>query len=363
MKIIDKYILKQYFTPLFYSFTTFFMIFVIFDLFEHLSEFIEAEITFAQVVKYYLFVLPSMLIFITPISLLLAILYTMYQFTRHNELIAFQASGVSMPRIIAPFVIIGISASVFVSVVNETIVPDTSYWAYQFLNQETGNDEDAASIRYARNLPFKNESENRIWAIEKFDRELYDMHGVTIRQSRKDGSDLKDIRAETAKWLDGTWWFFDVTVKEFDKAGNPQGAVKDFSRMEMSDLTETPKDFEIVTKNIEFKSAFELWQYLLSHPHLSHPSYARIAVDMHTRLAMPWSCLIIMLFGIPSGVFTGRKGAMAGIILALAAFFCFYILATICAWMGKTQILPPALSAWLPNLIFLAIGLIWMKTA
>ena len=78
MKLIDKYILRQFFVPLAYCLLTFCMLFVIFDLFEHLSDFIDAKTPFLQILRYYFYYFPSMLVYILPISLLLGLLYGRY---------------------------------------------------------------------------------------------------------------------------------------------------------------------------------------------------------------------------------------------------------------------------------------------
>jgi lipopolysaccharide export LptBFGC system permease protein LptF len=79
-------------------------------------------------------------------------------------------------------------------------------------------------------------------------------------------------------------------------------------------------------------------------------------VDLHAHLAMPWTCLIVTLFGIPCGLRTARKGAIIGIATALVTFFSFYMLLIFCQWLGKEQFLEPMVSAWLPNAVFLMIG-------
>ncbi|NLB55678.1 MAG: YjgP/YjgQ family permease [Lentisphaerae bacterium] len=453
MKILDRYILKQYFIPLIFCFVTFMMIFVIFDLFVNLGDFIEKKISFMLIAKYYSFAMPGMLLLITPISLLLAMLYVMYQFSRHNELIAMWSSGISMYRIVTPFVALGLIASLTLTAVNETVTPQTSMWVANFFttqgksasvlyelsyknridNREwtvdkfdrksnvmyditikQNSDQKKAfevfkvekaewcdgilllsGVKWTKhngdqisesvkkpwiemldwsetpsdfsqhnnlfpNVTFKNESAKREWAIEMFNPETSDMYGVSLTQFADDGSSVK-IFAEKVEYQDGKWWFYTVSLRNYDQHNAPKGRIDQHNSLEMTDLDESPKIFEGLTKNDEFKSSIELFNYLKWHPQLAPAYRAKIAVDMHSRLAMPWSCLIVILFGIPSGVFTGRKGAMTGIILALGTFFGFYVLAAVCAWAGKKGAISPVLSAWIPNMFFFLLGLFWMR--
>jgi len=359
MKLIDKYLLRQYAAPLFYCMLTFSMVFVIVDLFEHLSDFIDAKTPLWEVGLYYAMLLPSLMVYIGPISLLLALLYSLWQMSKHNELTAMRASGVSLYRLTIPFWVVGLLFSLGVSAIQETVAPWTSYWGAQFVTrQKHGNNDPSA--RYALDLPFKNERDHRIWVIRKFDLTTHDMQGLKVVQQRNDGSDLETIRADEGKYYDGRWWFFNVTIQKHDYYNNPVGPVEYMPVREMTDWSEGPKDFLCEVKDPVFLSSLELWKFLKAHRNLSEKTYARITVDLHARLAMPWTCLVVTLFGIPCGIRTARKGAFVGVIFALLAFFGFYILMTVFQWAGKNQMLAPWLSAWLPNMIFLGLGIMLM---
>ncbi len=361
MKLIDKYLLRQFLVPLFYCLLSFSMVFVIIDLFEHLSDFIEAKTSVFQVVRYYVFILPSLCVFIAPISLLLGTLYCLWQLTKHNELTAMRTSGISFLRLATPLLFVGLCFSVMTSILQESVAPWSTYWASQFIvRQKRGND---LTMRYAMDLPFKNERDNRVWVIRKFDLDMYTMKGIKVIQQRPDGSDLETIMAEDGKYYDGCWWFFNITVQKHDIDNKPVGPVRSELIREMTGWTETPRNFINEVKDTLFLSSKELLAFLKTHKNLSAKTHARIAVDMHSRLAMPWTCLIVTLFGVPYGVHTGRKGAFMGVIAALLTFFSFYLLMTFCQWLGKNQVVQPWLSAWMANIIFLLVGLRLMERA
>ena len=79
--------------------------------------------------------------------------------------------------------------------------------------------------------------------------------------------------------------------------------------------------------------------------------------DFWYRLASPWACIVITLFSIPTGITTGRQSVFKGIVLALATFFAFYAASLALEFCGQNGLLPPAVAAWAPNVIFLGIGL------
>ena len=358
MKLIDKYIFGQFVVPLIYCLITFSMLFVIADLFDHLSDFIEARTPLLEVIKYYVFLMPALLVYIAPISLLLGLLYSLWQLSKHNELTALRASGISFYRITAPIVIVGVAFSLVISVMQETVAPRATYLALQFVNQQKKGG--AVSMRYESDLPYKNEDQRRIWMIRKFDLASHDMQGVKVVQQRADGSDMELIRAEEAKYFDGKWWLFNVNVQKYDFYNNPIGAPANEPLRQMAEWDETPEDFMHEVTSMEFLSARDLWRFLSARKNLSEKRRAQIQVDMYARLAMPWTCFVVTVFGIPFGVRTARKGALVGVISALLTFFFFYLLMTIGQWLGKNQLVDPAVSAWMPNIFFLLAGFFMM---
>ncbi len=353
MKILDKYLLRQFLVPLGYCLLTFSMIFVIADLFEHLSDFIEGRTPFFMILRYYSHLLPALLVFIAPISLLLGILYSLWRLTRNSELIAMRACGINFYRIVVPYLVVGLFFSILVSVVQEWVAPWSSYWAAQFISRQ--GREDDMSTRFALDLSFRNERHGRIWVIRKFDLDNYSMQGVKVLQEFPDGS-VETIHAEDGKYYDGHWWFFNITAQTRDRNNNPVGPVRSNLIMEMMDLSEKPRDFANIVKDPIFLSALELFEFQNTHRQLSDRTRARFLVDMHSRLAMPWTCFIVVLFGIPCGVYTGRRGPFLGIIIALCTFFGFYLLMTFCQWLGKNELVGPFWSSWLPNFSFLGVG-------
>jgi lipopolysaccharide export LptBFGC system permease protein LptF len=124
----------------------------------------------------------------------------------------------------------------------------------------------------------------------------------------------------------------------------------------MTALSESPDAFLNEIKDPEYLSSLELVHFLRTHRHLSESTIARIRVDLHNRLAMPWTCLIVTLIGIPFGAQTGRKGAFLGVLLAIGLFFGFYVLINVGVALGKKQVLDPWLAGWIPNLFFLVLG-------
>ena len=352
MKLIDKYLLRNLMVPLGYCLAAFALIYVVFDLFDNMSDFIDAKTPLTSVLQFYSLLMPSVLIFIAPVSLFLAVLYSLSHLTKNNELTAMRSCGVSLFRLMMPMIAVGLIASVIVGAVNETIGPWSAYWTHQFVKLQRHKGE--LSVRVVPMLGLVNEVAGRDWIIEKFDTQTFEMSNVTLTQKRPDGT-AERVQTRQAHWLDGRWWFEELVTQNYDRDGNPMGLLQFELRKEMKDIMETPTDFINEIKDPEYLSASEILNFLKTH-RLSDEKIAQRKVDFHSRLAMPWTCLIVALLGIPFGAQTGRKGAFLGIVLALSLFFGLYLLVNVGVALGKKQVMDPWLAGWLPNLFFFCLG-------
>lgn len=348
MKILTKYLLKSLFQPLFYCLLGFSLIFIIDDLFNHFSDFLDNGVRPVEMLYYYSLMLPPVLVVIMPACLLLAMLYSLSRLTRHSEIVAMRAGGVSIYRIVMPFIGVGILASVLTAFINEKIAPDAAWKAEKFLDyQRAGRDDE---IYFARNMALK--SRDHVWMVQKLDMRDHSMYNVELVEQRPDGSDAVKYKAAKALWLDGRWWFMDFTMQTYKENGDLFGAPEMLLQKEMRDLRETPQTFMAEIKDPQYLSARELRYYLKSKNGISSSTRARLKVDMYSRLAAPFACLVVTLIGVPVGAHTGRRGAFAGIMVAMSLFFIFYILQLTGQALGKQELVSAWVGGWLPVLIF-----------
>lgn len=348
MKILTKYLIKSLMLPLLYCMLGFTLIFIINDLFDHFSDFLKSSIRPLEILYYYTLVLPPVIVLILPACLLLAMLYSLSRLTRHNEITAMRAGGVSIYRIIMPFIGIGLAATLLSGLLNELVVPDSDYRAKQFLEYQTKDR--VETIYFANNIALKRGP--HVWHIQKLDTRDHSMYNIELVEQREDGSDAVKYQAEKALWLDGRWWFTDVTAQRYKPNGDLSGAPEMILQKEMRDLPETPQTFMAEIKDPQFLSSREMIDYLAAQTDISGDTRARLKVDLHARMATPLVCLLITIIGVPVGAHTGRRGAFAGIMLALSLFFAIYITQLIAQALGKQEMIPAWLGGWLPIILF-----------
>ena len=111
MRLLDRYILRNFFEPFLICFFGFLAIWLIFDLSDNGPDFIESHASLKQVCKYYLTQIPQTVLVSMPIGLLLALLFSLSRMSRSNEIISMLTAGQSVVRITMPLMIVGVFAS------------------------------------------------------------------------------------------------------------------------------------------------------------------------------------------------------------------------------------------------------------
>jgi len=368
MKLIDKYLLREYLVPLVYCLCGFMMLYIVSGLFDKMGDFIKAGVSFRATLGFFgkfMFAYAdqgniSFLVTILPVSLLCGALYSLSKLTRQNELTALCASGVSLSRLMVPFVGVGVVCSLISVCIQEFAAPGISRDVDTFIKSlgQEGIQTNALS-----NCKFYNSSTMTRWQVERFDpRDPANLSGVEIKKERSNTFYALRISADSAEWRDGRWWFNGMKVQEFLPDGLPKGPPRGLSNAPpetISGLAETPDDLFFAFDGVSaerYSSSVAVLRWLARSRQQHTKEMVRQCVDAHTRLAMPWACVIATLLAIPAGVRGGRQGVAAGIVLAVVMFIGFYLTKETAVFFGKKEIIWPWLSAWFANIVFFLLG-------
>lgn len=359
MRLITRYLLREFLGPLSACLLAFNGIFILFDLFDHVSRFFESGLPWFGILKYYASLVSSFSHWFVPASLMLATLYTMWRLSRNSEITAMRASGISFHRLTAPFFVVSIIMALGTAINVEFAVPQVSAWMQRL--KSNGFQLAAADHDIRRQHPYYARAERRMWVFTQVDASRESgfalaRHPVAVTQERLDGIRDWTITAERAAYLDGHWWFT-----------RPQKIYYDINGVELP-LTEAPLGMPTLVRMIELdESPRDMWLDVCEWETLSARDMLRIIrqevsrdpvklFDLQYRLAAPWACVVVTLLAIPGGLTTARQSVLRGLFMALAAFFGFYALTHFGVFLGQQGHLPATVAAWYPNVVFLLAG-------
>lgn len=365
MRIIDRYLLREYLLHLTYCLLAFAMVLIVWDLFDHMGTWLAARPPVPVILEYYAALLAIAAEYLLPSSMLLATLYTLWQLAHNSELSAMRASGVGLYRIVAPFLSLGVAASVATACIKEFVAPECAVWIEHLKDVDFEIDAEEDNIV---DLSYVNPSGDMEWRIHQYDPlRPHQLAGVEMSWTQPDDPTTKsrEVRARRVKWLDGEWWFFKVKVLKYSEYGLPIGGWNPVpgseSGIQLQGITQQPRDFQLATKRAELMSARELHHRLVTQTDLQRETRSELETEMHARFSLPWACLILTLFGIPAGSRSNRQGIVIVVFAAIAMLLGFYALTITGIFLGKRGIIQPWLAAWFSNIVFLLAGSIMLR--
>ena len=122
MRLLDRYLLRELLTPLGYCLGGFLLLWITSDLLRQLDDFQAARLGMWDVIEFYAVTCPEFLATVFPMALLLALLYALTNHSRHHEITAIRAAGVSLWRLALPYFAVGFAGTVALFVLNEFAV-------------------------------------------------------------------------------------------------------------------------------------------------------------------------------------------------------------------------------------------------
>jgi LPS export ABC transporter permease LptG len=358
VRILDKYLLREFAWPLLYCFDAFAMLMIVIDLFSTLDDFIENHARLTTVVHYYLILFPEMFVHIMPMALLLALLFCLANLGKYNELVAMRASGISLGRLAMPLLAVGLAATVAVFAVNELFVPHGRAQADALRAAVKGK---SGRDWLLENFFFDNSVEHRDWFARRFDTRGFEMDNPEVHDRKEDGTAKIDVYAESARWINGQWHFFNATV--YDHRRDPPLVVS-VADTNFPALKESPSRLAVEGKNPNQLTSTELRRYIRTQRRANHlAGLAKYEVELHTRYSFPLTCVIVVLIGIPLGMRVSRSGPLLGVGTALTLVVSFYFLNYITLAFGNGGRVPPAVAAWMTNVIFAGVATVLLVRA
>lgn len=321
------------------------MLVVVSNLLGNLDQALFSLAGFRQFIDRIVGALPLTLDVAIPLTVLLATLFTFNSLGRSSELVAMRAAGMGIGRQLRPI----LAVLVFISALDYV----NQNYLYSLLAQPSkkqaahqGEPQWAVlgdRIFYASQVDSKRGrlSDVRIfrWADQPFHlRELNHVAHVTRSDDQRWIHEETNIRRTDA----GGWRHIRQGRQE-----HPSESLPDIFRVEESDPHFLPV-FDLYLKIRQLESqggAIELFR-----------------LEWYQKFAATAAPFVLVWFGMPLSQAYFRKGQASGeIIIGLLGGLFFLVATEIVFTLGKGGFLPPILSAWLVNLVYLGLGgiLLW----
>jgi len=306
--------------------------------------------------------LPADIVLVIPMALLLGTLLAMQRLSGESEINALKAAGITFARIVTPLLMVGIVMSVVSYYLQEGVVP---YADDQLTEIENGviNHVSAFNrdLTVSAPLPSGGRQVTIATAYEPHSRAL--LH-VTLIQYDSHNDPRQIVFADRAEFSADKWTLENSSLYRFNADGTTT-AEPHIPQQEVQ-IGEKPTDLVKRMRNDdpESMSRLEIAEIVRSGQ-LTQNALRKYVTTYQEKLARPFACFVFILIAIPFGLrqFRTSGSTSLGFGLSLAIVFVYYVVMTICSFAGEAFLGFAALWAWMPNILFTAIGLARLRRA
>ncbi|HUJ17995.1 MAG TPA: LPS export ABC transporter permease LptG [Nitrospirota bacterium] len=351
MRLLSRHIFGEFARIFLAILTGILVLSVCMDFLQKADNFINNKATLGQVISYFFYSIPAMASSALPIAALVAALLSLGNLSRHNEVIAMRASGVSLFSIIAPVVAGGVLISAFGFLNNEFVMP--RYTARANFIKSVEIEKKQQRVVFQQRKLWLRGPDNSIANIDLITPEHTEMIGLNIYKMSPDYSVRERITAASLLWQNGAWRFQNSHKYIF----SDDGASEQSADGEIYNIVDSPQDLGMIVKSSEEMNFAELWEYV---KRLKTSGYkaARYEVDLHNKLAFPLSSMLMVLIATPLSLQKVRSGGFGrGVAFAILIAFLYWGLSSVGTALGRSGALPPFESAWLANFLFASASL------
>lgn len=346
MRLLDKYILKEFLRFFIVICITFIALYLIVDFFSKVRMFLSNNATPLQIASFFLYSIPMIISLILPPAVLLATLMTYGALSKFSEITAMKANGVSLYRMTLPALIFAALMALVLFYFTELITPASIQKSEHI---EKIDIQKQQTLGYFKQNEIWYRGDGAIYNFKMFDISNDTLHGITINYLNNDFTLRMRIDAKSAKWENNQWMFYDLLTTRFDSNNSP---VLEWSKNNIINITEKPNDFKIIQKDAEKMGYFELKKYVRK---IQKEGYdvTRYLVYLQGKIAFPFVIIIMIFIGVSFSLRSERSGGvMQSVGLGIFIGFSYFYIHALSMSLGLSGRIPVLLAAWSANILF-----------
>ncbi len=287
-----------------------------------------------------------------PVGTLVGALFCFGILSKNSELTALRSSGMTLFAISKPIFACGILISLATIVLNETLVPYCNVRVKEIYNIDI-NQKDQAGTYSQKDFWWRDK--NIFYSSRFFDSRTNSLSELSQFEISPSFSVTKRTDAKTARYLDSLigWSMREVVEYEFTNDTLSSAHARPVSPLP---LIKTPKDFYDVKTDPQTMSFRELKRFIKERERLGSNGNAYLPY-LYEKLSFPFISFIIIPAMIPFSIRSARSGSLASSCLAaLVIAFLYYAIHSLSLALGRAEMWPPLLAAWMANIILGIVG-------
>ena len=343
---LDRYVFAE-FTKIFVATALGFpVLLTVIDLTDNLDKYLNRNLPKGDIALSYVYALPEAMYLVLPAAVLFATIFTIGALTRHSEITAAKASGISFYRVAVPIFFAAVLGGGLALVLSE-LAPIANHRVVELRQEATYS---SGTERY--NFAFASEA-GRVYKVQQLQVATGSVEALQVERRGLEGDSSYPTwisTAQRARWQPQKGWVVVGGTMHVLTGERPNLTIT-FDSLYDRHFRETPIQLMASPKTPKDMRYAELGRYIRAMER-SGSDVNAIKVDQALKIAIPITCIIIAIFGAPLATSTQRGGAAWGIGLSLGVTIAFLVCIQLTKAIGGEAVLDPVLAAWLPNTLF-----------
>lgn len=351
MRILDRLVVRTFLKLFLLVLAASPPLFVIGDIAENLDQYIDRGLSMGEVMQSYVYQLPLFVQWSFPVAALLATVFTVHSATTHREIVAAKAGGISFHRFVLPLVLLGVGLTGVALGLSE-VVPRANRISAQILRAETPGRSWRSDFVYESETGYT-------WQVERLTAADGRVNGLILERGPDHAEGPLHLVAEAGRYEESTGWI--LTQGYLRTLPNDSSVhTLEFERLAVPEIVERPNELLEVPPEPEEMTYAEIDRFADIIQRTGGDAN-ELLVKREQKISIPFTTLVIILFGAPLATSNKRGGAAYGIGLSLATVLIFTMMLRVSGALGEAGAMSPLMAAWLPNAIFLAAGIFFFS--
>ncbi|HYW08235.1 MAG TPA: LptF/LptG family permease [Longimicrobium sp.] len=351
MRILSRYVGRQFLGTFVMLVLGLPMLFIIGDITDNIDRYIDRGVTGSKLFMAYVYQFPLFVLYGFPIAALVATVFTIGGMTRHQEITAAKAGGISFYRMFLPIATLGVILVALAFGLSE-LVPITLGKRAVILGDQSANTKGPRL-----NFVYQTEREGVLTA-RRLDLASAEITQVVLERNATPRQPGIHRVAQRASWTPKTGWKLHSGYTRILHSDGREVTAR-FDTLRLPGLVETPEDFLAEPKDPEEMRYAEMNRFVGAIER-SGGDANPLKVERGQKVALPVAVIIIIIFGAPLATSSQRGGTAYGVGISLGVTILYLMMFRVGKAMGASGAVDPLIAAWAPNVLFLVAGIILM---
>ena len=355
-KTTTLYILKEILPIFFIGLMTFTIILLMDKILRLIELVVNRGGSLSNILMLFLYISPSFLIMTIPIAVLLAILLTFGRLSSDSEITAFKASGMSLYQLFMPVSIFSLVTFLLTSILVFYGLPwgNAGFKATLYRLAQS-----KADIEIKERV-FNDSFNGLVVYVDRVPLQGNHMEGVLIYDQREKGISNTIFAKEAYlinnresqeiifRLLNGDIHRFEPEARTFQKI-----------KFDTYDLKmELAKTFAAIERKLKDREmSIEDLRKKIEEAERNGEDTTSYQVELHKRYAIPFTCIVFAIIGLPLGIQPHRSGRSYGFILSILILLAYYVSLTASEVLAMRRVIPASSVGWIPNFLFFGLGI------